>query len=859
MPSEDSPGVQPAPLCPDGGSAHNISWLGFVAAEGDYQIKIKFQNCVAEDNPPQVGVQVGMYTNCNFTESVFCFPDCSLEDITISSSILEAGSDYYFFIDGCFGTVCDYEIEIVGDYTETQELFGNTFIDLNNNGTQENFESNLDNVNLTINPGNITVLSDDEGNYAFPDLSPGSYTLTAMVTEGDWILDEVSIDFEYNGTCKNINIGFFPAPPNEPAVLASVTNTLTRCNASARFNLSIQNISTATFDGSFEFEFDPLTTFISSNIPGAVVEDNRIKGNFTQLETFEILKYDVYLLMPNATLPLPVLGFDLRVFDTDQNELPNYAYNTQLRCSYDPNDKINLPDRPGEENLTLFEEEMEYKIRFQNNGNDTAFLVRIVDELDPNIEKTSIRVINSSHPVKTTITGNTLEFLFDDIMLVDSTTNYVESQGFVTFRCNAVEDIMENTEVRNTAAIYFDLNDAIITNTTLNTFVSELCTSETVNLSGEICPGESFFGYDSTGVYTEVVPLEFGCDSTTIIDVTVLPEPELLITVDICEGDDFIGYDSTGIYTIVMPSTLGCDSTTTIDLTVLEPISVDLNIEICEGDEFMGYSSTGIYTEEATSALGCDSTTIIDLTVVEEITVDLNIQICEGEAFMGYDSTGIYTEENISSFGCDSTTIIDLTINTSTEEFFEFDVCPGESLAINDEIYFFDESSVLVDTLYDEIGCIQTISSFDITVLETPDIQIDTTICEGMDFNGWTETGVYELESFDTTTGCEFIAFVNLEVLPMSDPECIVSTEEIKSSDVKMYPNPARDVLFIEADKKLEEIEIYTMDYRKILTMTPGVPNVQISLSSADLSAGLHLIRIKVEDGYIFRKLVIDR
>ena len=142
----------------------------------------------------------------------------------------------------------------------------------------------------------------------------------------------------------------------------------------------------------------------------------------------------------------------------------------------------------------------------------------------------------------------------------------------------------------------------------------------------------------------------------------------------------------------------------------------------------MGYSSTGISTEEATSALGCDSTTIIDLTVVEEITVDLNIQICEGEAFMGYDSTGIYTEENISSFGCDSTTIIDLTINTSTEEFFEFDVCPGESLAINDEIYFFDESSVLVDTLYDEIGCIQTISSFDITVLETPDIQIDTTI-----------------------------------------------------------------------------------------------------------------------------------
>jgi len=32
----------------------------------------------------------------------------------------------------------------------------------------------------------------------------------------------------------------------------------------------------------------------------------------------------------------------------------------------------------------------------------------------------------------------------------------------------------ENTEVNNTASIYFDFNPAIVTNTTINTFVSEL-------------------------------------------------------------------------------------------------------------------------------------------------------------------------------------------------------------------------------------------------------------------------------------------------------------------------------------------------------------------------------------------------
>ena len=70
----------------------------------------------------------------------------------------------------------------------------------------------------------------------------------------------------------------------------------------------------------------------------------------------------------------------------------------------------------------------------------------------------------------------------------------------------------------------------------------------------------------------------------------------------------------------------------------------------------------------------------------------------------------------------------------------------------------------------------------------------------------------------------------------MSDPECIVNTEELESSDVKMYPNPARDVLFIEADKKLELIEIYTMDYRKILTMTDTeAHNAQCARCNSDI------------------------
>ncbi len=44
--------------------------------------------------------------------------------------------------------------------------------------------------------------------------------------------------------------------------------------------------------------------------------------------------------------------------------------------------------------------ELDYLIRFQNIGNDTAFNVKIINPIDTNLfELNSFRFINSSHPV----------------------------------------------------------------------------------------------------------------------------------------------------------------------------------------------------------------------------------------------------------------------------------------------------------------------------------------------------------------------------------------------------------------------------------------------------------------------------
>jgi hypothetical protein len=115
MPVENSPGNQPNPICPDGGAPHNISWIGFIAHEGDYTIKLYGTDCSGSTIGIE-GVQYGLYTDCTFASSVFCQPDCSLDTLFISSDVLEVGSEYLMFVDGCSGSVCDIIIEVEGDY-----------------------------------------------------------------------------------------------------------------------------------------------------------------------------------------------------------------------------------------------------------------------------------------------------------------------------------------------------------------------------------------------------------------------------------------------------------------------------------------------------------------------------------------------------------------------------------------------------------------------------------------------------------------------------------------------------------------------------------------------------------------------
>ncbi len=133
--------------------------------------------------------------------------------------------------------------------------------------------------------------------------------------------------------------------------------------------------------------------------------------------------------------------------------------------SYDPNDKQVFPRGATDDRLIAANTDLEYLIRFQNTGTDTAFTVVILDKLSENLDAASVRPGAASHPYTfTLLEDNVVRFSFNDILLPDSNVNAAASQGFVKFRVRQQPDLAPGTEINNDAAIYFDFNEPVITN-----------------------------------------------------------------------------------------------------------------------------------------------------------------------------------------------------------------------------------------------------------------------------------------------------------------------------------------------------------------------------------------------------------
>lgn len=169
---------------------------------------------------------------------------------------------------------------------------------------------------------------------------------------------------------------------------------------------------------------------------------------------------------------------------TPWNNIENFQ--TTIVGSYDPNFKEVSPKGTGVEGfITINDSVLDYIVHFQNTGSYYANKVVVIDTLDADLDWESLHVGYSDHEYKATMSETgVLTFTFENIHLDWQSNNELASMGLVSYSIKQKPNLAIGTEIKNSAAIYFDYNEPVITNQTVNTIQAPQGILETENQFG---------------------------------------------------------------------------------------------------------------------------------------------------------------------------------------------------------------------------------------------------------------------------------------------------------------------------------------------------------------------------------------
>jgi uncharacterized repeat protein (TIGR01451 family) len=357
---------------------------------------------------------------------------------------------------------------------------GDVYFDTNQNGVRDVGENGVARQRIDLSPIGFSTFSDRLGHYHI-ELDSGTYGVQVLASAP---LAQTSLPAAYSISLPPDSSGndfgvYAPAgiSTNDQSLVANTP--WIRCNRPAQGTVEICNAS---------YEAVPqqgsLTLVLSDSLrfDNAVPAPDHISGDTLHWTYSGLYPTDCFRVVVNVTGP--PFGFAAyyyvldSVFDNGGAFVRLYGDTIgtpQVACAYDPNDKQVRPAGEQAEHYTLFGTELEYQVRFQNTGTDTAFSVFIFDTLDSDLDFSTFRFMGSSHPCNVRLTNQgALKFSFDGILLPDSNVDEPGSNGWLIFRIRPQSGLPDPTEVTNTAHIVFDFNPAIVTNTILNTLVAQL-------------------------------------------------------------------------------------------------------------------------------------------------------------------------------------------------------------------------------------------------------------------------------------------------------------------------------------------------------------------------------------------------
>ncbi|MEO6669515.1 MAG: T9SS type A sorting domain-containing protein [Ferruginibacter sp.] len=344
-------------------------------------------------------------------------------------------------------------------------MTGYVYNDNNNNNIKDANEPYRANVKVQLSNAAFTM-TNSNGYYQIPADSIGSYSVTATAPN---FFAAIPAQHNYNfSSYDTLVTGNFALQAT--TTVDSLTISVLPINWAARpgfaypYLVSYQNVGTTTLSPNIVFNYDNSRLDYDSNSNAAVTNSGLA---LSLAEPGFVAGMQKSYIAYFRVKPTAVIGDSVRAHVSINAAATTAMDSTiaEIRGSYDPNDKsatpVLSPTQVANGNYIY------YTIRFQNTGTDTAFNVVITDTLNSQLQAATLQVINTSHPAKITVTGNAVSFEFLNILLPDSNVNELKSHGYVTFRIKPQATVALNSSIPNIAAIYFDYNSPVITNTAL--------------------------------------------------------------------------------------------------------------------------------------------------------------------------------------------------------------------------------------------------------------------------------------------------------------------------------------------------------------------------------------------------------
>lgn len=370
-----------------------------------------------------------------------------------------------------------------------EDIKGRVFLESTANCTYDNLEPVVENNLVHLMPEDIYTTTDSLGFYSFVK-SSGIATVdyvyklpfTAVCNTSQYTVNLA------NGPIDSLDFGLQVEMPWID-LKCNIISGPARPGFQQYTVLDAENIGNQqVLNSKLKLKIDSLFSFVCSTITPDSISGNMLYWDFDTLTPGEIRSIIIITQVNAGTgyqykhlAEIYAIGDTILANNRDTVSSTAFVFEFVVG-SFDPNYKSANPTGVGPQHFIENNIPINYYVEFQNTGTDTAFNIKIFDDLDNDLDINTLVVKKASHPMHYKIVNRQLQFYFDHILLVDSNKDYQKSIGFLTYSIMP-RKCVDGTVINNKADIYFDFNEPVATNTTFHTIGRPGCLFDNENLN----------------------------------------------------------------------------------------------------------------------------------------------------------------------------------------------------------------------------------------------------------------------------------------------------------------------------------------------------------------------------------------